>query len=118
MPRSRTPKTGKRIAEAPAVYEVAPDLASLTKVTRHGQITLPSEVRRTLGIEEGDLIEVQVRDERMILTPKRLVDKSQAYFWTKDWQAAEAEAEADIKVGRVKVFDSADALIEDLERPR
>ncbi len=45
-------------------------------------------------------------------------NKSQAYFWTKDWQAAEAEAEADIKAGRVKVFDSADALIEDLERPR
>ncbi len=118
MPRSKTHKMEQhtRISDAPATHGVAPDISSFTKVTRHGQITLPSQVRRTLGIEEGDLIEVQVRDDRMILTPKRLVDKSQAYFWTKEWQAAEAEA--DIKAGRVKVFDSADALIEDLERPR
>lgn len=92
------------------------DTASLTKVTRNGQITLPTGVRRALGIEEGDFIEVQVREDQVVLTPKRLVDKSQAYFWTRSWQAAETEAEADIKAGRVRVFDSADALIEDLEK--
>jgi hypothetical protein len=47
---------------------------------------------------------------------KRLVDKSQAYFWTEDWQKGEAEAEADIKAGRVKTFDSVEELLEDLDR--
>ena len=45
-------------------------------------------------------------------------DKSQAYFWTRDWQAAEAESEADVKAGRLKAFDAADALIADLEQGR
>jgi len=40
----------------------------------------------------------------MIKKTKRL--KSQAYFWTKEWQAAEKKATEDIKAGRVKRFAS------------
>ncbi len=87
-----------------------------TKVTRHGQITLPASVREQLGIEEGDIVEIEVEDERAVLMPKKLVDKSQAYFWTKRWQKGEREADEDIKAGRVKSFDSVDELIKDLDR--
>jgi len=87
-----------------------------TKVTRHGQITLPASVRERLGIEEGDLIEIDVEDERAVLIPKKLIDKSQAYFWTRKWQEAEREADEDIKAGRVKTFDSVDELIKDLDQ--
>jgi hypothetical protein len=44
-----------------------------------------------------------------------LVDKSQAYFWTEEWQKGEAEAEADIRAGRIKTFDSVEELLEELE---
>jgi AbrB family looped-hinge helix DNA binding protein len=87
-----------------------------TKVTRHGQITLPASVRERLGIEEGDLVEIDVEDERAVLIPKKLVDKSQAYFWTRKWQEGEREADKDIKAGHVKTFDSVDELIKDLDR--
>jgi hypothetical protein len=53
--------------------------------------------------------------KKVVLVPKRLVDKSQAYFWTKKWQESEKEAVEDIKAGRVKTFDSAEELIKDLE---
>ena len=55
-------------------------------------------------------------DDRAVVTPKKLVDKSQAYFWTEEWQKGEVEAEADIKAGRVKTFDSVEELLEDLDR--
>jgi bifunctional DNA-binding transcriptional regulator/antitoxin component of YhaV-PrlF toxin-antitoxin module len=71
-------------------------------------------VRRKLGIEEGDLVEIEVVDEKAVLMPKRLVDKSQAYFWTKKWQEAEKKADEDIKAGRVKAFDSVEELVKDL----
>jgi AbrB family looped-hinge helix DNA binding protein len=87
-----------------------------TKVTRHGQITLPASVRKQLGIEEGDLVEIDVEDEKAVLIPKKLVDKSQAYFWTRKWQEGERAADEDIKAGRVKTFDSVDELIKDLEQ--
>ena len=89
-------------------------MPTYSKVTRHGQITLPVSVRKRLGIEEGDLVEIEVVDETAVLMPKRLVDKNQAYFWTKRWQEAEAEADEDIKASRVKTFDSAEELIKDL----
>lgn len=89
-------------------------MSTYTKVTRHGQITLPSSVRRELGIEEGDIIEISIEDERAVLIPKRLVDKSQAYFWTKEWQEAEREADQDIRHGRMRSFDSAEELLKDL----
>ena len=89
-------------------------MPAYSKVTRHGQVTLPASVRRELGVEEGDLVEIEVIDDRAVLMPKKLVDKSQAYFWTKRWQEGEREVDEDIKAGRVKVFDSVDELVKDL----
>jgi AbrB family looped-hinge helix DNA binding protein len=90
-------------------------MATYSKVTRHGQITLPAPVRKSLGIEEGDMVEIEVIDDRAVLVPKRLVDKSQSYFWTKKWQEGEKEADKDIKARRLKYFDSAEELINDLK---
>jgi len=91
-------------------------MPAYSKVTRHGQITLPASVRKELGIEEGDLVEIDVTDDRAVLMPKKLVDKSQAYFWTKRWQEGEREADEDIKAGRVRTFDSVEDLIKDLDQ--
>ena len=91
-------------------------MAAYSKVTRHGQITLPASVRRELGIEEGDLVEIEVVEKRAVLMPKKLVDKSQAYFWARRWHEGEREADEDIKAGRVQAFDSVDELIRDLDQ--
>lgn len=90
-------------------------LTTLTKVTRHGQITLPAAVRRAVNVEEGDYIEVRVEGDVIVLTPKKLIDKSQSYFWTAEWQAAEREASADIAAGRVCEFEDVEDLIASLE---
>ena len=88
----------------------------VTKVTRNGQITLPAQTRRSLQIEEGDYIEVRISTSgSIVLTPKKLVDKDQAYFWTEEWQRGEREADEDIAAGRVSgPFDNAEDLIASL----
>jgi len=90
-------------------------MPAYSKLTRNGQITIPASVRKELGVEEGDLVEIEVVDEKAVLIPKRLVDKNQAYFWTEKWQDAEKEADEDIRAGRVKGFDSVEELTKDLE---
>lgn len=90
--------------------------SELTKVTRNGQITLPASLRRAVNIEVGDYIEVTVQDDGLLLTPKKLIDKSQAYFWTEEWQKRERQADEDKKAGRIESFDSVDDLIADLHR--
>jgi AbrB family looped-hinge helix DNA binding protein len=67
-----------------------------------GQITLPQEIREAARLEEGDAVKVEVTEEGVIiLRPQKMVDASQAWFWTPEWQAGEAQADADIAAGRV-----------------
>jgi len=44
----------------------------LTKVTRNYQITIPAEIRKALGIREGEMLEVKLEDGRIIIErPKK-----------------------------------------------
>lgn len=52
---------------------------SLVKIRRFSQVTIPADIRRKAGIEQGDYLEVSCDDKRIILTPKRVSDK------TVDW---------------------------------
>ncbi len=80
----------------------------LLTVRKNAQITLPASIRRKAHVEEGDLLEAEVRDDEIILRPKKLIDKSQAWYWTKEWQERERRADEDIAAGRFKEFDNID----------
>ena len=90
-------------------------MGALIKVTRNGQITIPAEIRRELGIREGDYMEVTLKEGVIVISPAQVVDKSQAFFWSERWQREEREADEDIEAGRVRVFDDVDSLISDLD---
>ncbi len=50
----------------------------LVKVIRHGQITLPADLREELDIKEGDYLEAELEGEAIILRPKVLLDRGDA----------------------------------------
>jgi len=80
-----------------------------------GQVTLPEEIRTAARLEEGDLLEVVMTEEGILLRPQKLIDASQAWFWTPEWQAGEREADADLAAGRGEVFQSEETFLGDLE---
>jgi AbrB family looped-hinge helix DNA binding protein len=83
-------------------------MTTLTKLTSGGQVTLPKAIRQKVNMQPGDFVEVQLdEDGRIILTPKKLIDASQAYYWTAEWQERELRSLEDLKAGRVKSFDTA-----------
>ncbi len=90
-------------------------MEQLIKVTRGGQVTIPAVLRREAGIEVGDYLEVRLEKDRLVLLPKQVIDKSQAYFWTEAWQEGEREAEEDLRTGQVKRFETLGNLIADLD---
>jgi len=49
------------------------------RVLRGGQITMPKELRKVLEIKEGDILEVQMEKNKVVLKPKILMDKDQAW---------------------------------------
>ncbi|OGO76295.1 MAG: hypothetical protein A3K45_09040 [Chloroflexi bacterium RIFOXYC12_FULL_59_14] len=88
---------------------------TVLQVRSNGQITLPTAVRRKANLKEGDLLEVVVESDGTVrLVPQIAVERSQAYFWTRRWQAGEREADDDLIAGRYKDFASMDDLIADL----
>ncbi|MFH0846949.1 MAG: AbrB/MazE/SpoVT family DNA-binding domain-containing protein [Chloroflexota bacterium] len=86
-------------------------MSELIQVRKKAQLTLPLSVRRKLGVEEGDFMDVQVRGGEIVLKVKKLVDKEQAWFWTERWQEGEKEAEADIRAGRVHRFPDSKSAV-------
>lgn len=65
------------------------------------QVTLPKEIVRKAKLSQGDALEVVCRGDEIILRPQIHIPRDQAYFWSKEWQAGEREAEEDIRAGRV-----------------
>ena len=84
----------------------------VVKILRHGQITLPKEIRKILGVEEGDLLELGLENARVFLQPKILVDKQTVLSEAGEIKIKEA-LEA-LKKKEVKEFDNVDDLIKEL----
>ncbi len=76
-----------------------------------GQLTLPDGIRKAAHLEEGDLLEAELTADGILLRPQKLIDSTQAWFWSQEWQAGEREADADRAAGRVQSFSSEDELI-------
>jgi len=91
-------------------------MTELIQVRKKAQLTLPQSVRQKLNIEEGDFLNVQVRNGEIVLKVKKLVDKEQAWFWTNRWQQGEHRAEEDIRTGNINRFPDAEGAISFLHK--
>ncbi len=51
----------------------------LVKIKEKYQVTLPARIRQRLDLKVGDLLEVDLKDQHIILKPKAVVDRDQAW---------------------------------------
>jgi AbrB family looped-hinge helix DNA binding protein len=51
------------------------------KVLRSGQVTLPKEVRESLNLKEGDIVDFQIKGSEVVIRPKVMIDKGKAEVW-------------------------------------
>ncbi|MCL6447668.1 MAG: AbrB/MazE/SpoVT family DNA-binding domain-containing protein [Armatimonadetes bacterium] len=84
-------------------------------VQKRGVISL-GLLKEHMPLNDGDIFQVQVEDSKIVLVPMKLIPAEQAWFWTREWQAGEKEADEDIAAGRVKTFDRVDDLLEELDQ--
>ena len=73
----------------------------LVKVSSKRQITLPQSLTKELGIKEGDRLEVAREGDRLVIKPVMVIDRSDAWFYTPEWQAKEREADEEIARGEL-----------------
>jgi AbrB family looped-hinge helix DNA binding protein len=86
-------------------------MSSRTRLRAKGQVTLPEEIRTAAHLEEGDLLDAEITSEGILLRPQKVIDATQAWFWTPEWQAGEREVDADLAAGRVEKFESGEAFV-------
>jgi AbrB family looped-hinge helix DNA binding protein len=72
-----------------------------SEVRSKGQITIPAALRKAARIVEGDLVELEVTTDGILMRPLKAIDASQTWFWTPEWQAGEREASEDIAQKRI-----------------
>ena len=88
----------------------------LRKLGKNYQIAIPREIIRELGLKQQDYMDLYISESKVILEPKVLIPKDQAYFYSEQWQAGEKEAEDDIKSGRVTKTKDIDELFSKLDK--
>lgn len=51
----------------------------LVRLKDKGQMTLPADIRRRLGLEQGDVLEAELQDGKVVLSPKAVVDREAVF---------------------------------------
>jgi AbrB family looped-hinge helix DNA binding protein len=82
-----------------------------TTLRAKGQLTLPEEIRAAARLEEGDLLDAEITAEGILLRPQKVVDATQAWFWTTEWQEGERGADADRAGDRMEAFGSGEEFL-------
>src|SRR6202022_4679552 len=52
---------------------MAPAAKKFVRVQEKGQVTLPAEVRRSLGLKKGDLVGITQTEDGVLITPQQVV---------------------------------------------
>ncbi len=88
----------------------------LRKLGQSYQIALPKQIIKELGLKVNDYLDVITKDNKIIIEPKVLIPKEQAYFYTPHWQKGEKKASKDIKKGRVTKTKNLKELFKKLDK--
>lgn len=86
------------------------------RISSKRQIAIPKHVMTALNLQPGDEIDIRIEDGAACLVPITTikVPRDQAWFWTKEWQEKDREADDDIAAGKFVDFEGLDALMKDL----
>ncbi|MBA3306309.1 MAG: AbrB/MazE/SpoVT family DNA-binding domain-containing protein [Thermoleophilaceae bacterium] len=74
------------------------------RVRAKGQVTIPTGIREAARLEEGDPVEFEMTADGILMRPQKVIDATQAWFWTPEWQAGEREADEEYARGEGKVY--------------
>jgi len=78
-------------------------MPTVMKISPQGQVRIPKKIMGKLGLGKGDYVEVEIIRNEIVLKPRKLIDPSQGWYWTKEWQDMEAAVDDEIEKGQLSV---------------
>jgi AbrB family looped-hinge helix DNA binding protein len=85
-------------------------------VQKRNLISLPRDIREQLNIIEGDILDVKMDNNKIIIEPMKLIPSSQAYFWSEKIQNDMLEAKKDVDSGNVREFNNIGEFFEGIKK--
>jgi len=82
-----------------------------TTVRNKGQVTIPAEIRKAAKLEEGDPVEIEMVEGGILLRPQKIIDATQAWFWTPEWQDSIRRSVEQHAAGEAVVLKGDDAFL-------
>lgn len=64
----------------------------------------------------GDIIDFEVTEEGILVKPMEAIDRSQAWFWSKRWQAEEKKVEKDFERGKILESEDVESFLKELDK--
>ena len=95
-------------------------MTSVVKVQKKGQFTIPTEMRTTIGLADGDYVQVVLKGRQIILEPAKILPRTAADEYTpaqrRSIDRRLAQGLADVKAGRTYgPFDTAEEMAASIE---
>jgi AbrB family looped-hinge helix DNA binding protein len=88
---------------------------STSYVRNKGQVTIPADVRRAFHLEEGDPVEVEVVKDGILLRPQKVIDATQAWFWSRAWQERVRRSVEQVETGKTERFETDEEFLASLD---
>jgi AbrB family looped-hinge helix DNA binding protein len=85
-------------------------------VQKRNLISIPREIRDSLNINEGDVLDISLVDNKIIIEPMKLVPSSQAYFWADRTQRDLLDAKEDVESGNTREFKTVKEFLDGIEQ--
>jgi antitoxin MazE len=86
------------------------------RISSKRQIAIPKNIMAALNLKPGDELDIRIENGIANLVPITTikVPRDQSWFWTKEWQEKEREADEDLVDGKFRDFNNLDDLMKDL----
>jgi AbrB family looped-hinge helix DNA binding protein len=78
------------------VFAMENMMTMVVKIDARGKITIPKSILRALKISQGDYVQVDVESGQATLKPRKLIDPTQSWFWSPEWQEKESIVEKEV----------------------
>ncbi|MGA2091417.1 MAG: AbrB/MazE/SpoVT family DNA-binding domain-containing protein [Endomicrobiales bacterium] len=88
----------------------------LRKLGQNYQIALPREIAKILHLHINDYLDIEVKDNKIIIEPQKLVPKQQVFFYSSKWQKEVIQAAQDIKTGKTTKTKNLKELFKELDK--
>ncbi len=90
-------------------------MGTLIKLRNRAQITLPKEVVKSLGLKNGDDLEIEIKRGRVIITPVAVIPKDELWAWKPEIRTAIEEGRKEAREGKLKSYVSVNEMWAEFE---